>query len=321
MKLTRILLTAALAGSPALCLAAQLLVLNKSDATLAFIDPVSGKTSATIATGDGPHEVEVSSDGKLAFVSNYGGRVSGNTLCVVDIATRKELKRVDLGELRRPHGLTFANGNLYFTSEESKQIARYNPGAQSVDWKFATEQDGTHMVLASSDGKKLFTSNMGSNTVSIIEPGSNGQWTQKFVRVGLGPEGLDLAPDGKTLWSAHSRDGGISIIDTATGAVTKTFDAKTQRSNRVKLTADGHLALVSDLSAGELAIFDAQTHAQKARLELGRTPTGILIAPGGEQAFVAVSGENRLAVIDLKTLTVARTIATGNGPDGMAWVR
>jgi len=56
-RVTTVLTTvAALAMSvPAVSLAAELLVLNKRDATLAFIDPASGKTNATVATGEGPH--------------------------------------------------------------------------------------------------------------------------------------------------------------------------------------------------------------------------------------------------------------------------
>jgi YVTN family beta-propeller protein len=319
--LPRVILAAVIAGLPAIGAAAQLLVLSKRDAALAFVDPASGKISATVPTGEGPHEVEVSSDGRLAFVSNYGGRTSGNTLSVIDVAARKELKRVDLGELRRPHGLTFSGGKLYFTSEESQNIGRYDPVKQAVDWKYSVAQDGTHMVLASPDGKKFFTSNIGSNTVSILEPAANGRWNQRLVKVGLGPEGLDLAPDGRTLWSAHSRDGGISIIDTDSGKVIRTVDAKTQRSNRVKITPDGRLALVSDLAAGNLLIFDAHDYREIKRLNLGPSVTGILIPPDGATAYVAVSGANHVAVVDLKTLSLAKTIDTGREPDGMAWVR
>ena len=43
-----------------------LLVLNKRDATLAFIDPMSMKVLAKIPTGEGPHEVASSEDGKIA---------------------------------------------------------------------------------------------------------------------------------------------------------------------------------------------------------------------------------------------------------------
>ena len=313
------MLLAALASVPSFSLAAELLVLNKSDATLSFIDPASGKTAATIATGEGPHEVEVSADGRLAFVTNYGAQNPGNTLSVVDVAARKEVKRVDLGELRRPHGLAVSDGMVYVTAEVGKRIARYNPESQRVDWTFETGQEGTHMVLASRDGAHLFATNIASGTVSVLEASSSGEWRQTLISVGAGPEGLDLSPDGKELWVAHSRDGGISIIDVATKKVIQTFDAKTKRSNRLKFTRDGALVLVSDLGAGELLSLDARSRQERGRVKLGQAPTGILIAPDGQHAYVAVSGENRIAVVDLKSLSVVRTIEPGGNPDGMAW--
>jgi len=320
MQFVRFALSALLASLPTLGVCAQLLVANKGDSTLAFMDPNSGATIATIATGNAPHEVEVSSDGRLAFVSNYGEEAAGNTLSVIDVAARKELRRVDLGELSRPHGLVFSDGSLYFTSEASRRIGRYDPRAQRVDWTFDTAQSGTHMILAARDGARLYTSNIESNSVSIIARNASGGWTQQLVKVGAEPEGLALSADDRSLWSAHSGDGGVSIIDARNGRVMHTFDAKTRRSNRVKLTSDGHLALISDLGAGELAIFDTATYAERARLQLGREPSGILLAPNGAEAYVAVSGDRRIAVLDLRTLRVVRTIATGNGPDGMAWV-
>jgi len=312
-----VVLAALLVGVPSFAAAAQLLVLNKSDATLSFVDPESGKTSARVPTGEGPHEIELSSDGRLAFVSNYGASVAGNSLSVIDVAARKELKRADIGELRRPHGLAVTDGKVYFTAEDSQSIARYDPKTQRVDWTFETNQGRTHMVIASRDGAKLFASNMGSNTISAIEPGTR---KQALIKVGAAPEALDLSPDGRELWTAHSQDGGISIIDAATNEIIETADAKTKRSNRLKFTPDGRLVLISDLSGGELIVFDARTRSEKARLQLGKSPTGILI-PNNEHAYVAVSGDNKIAVIDLKTLRVAKMIQAGNNPDGMAWVK
>jgi YVTN family beta-propeller protein len=50
-------------------------------------------------------------------------------------------------------------------------------------------------------------------------------------------------------------------------------------------------------------------------------PEGIQMAPDGSRALVAVNGDDHIAVVDLETLTVTSTIATGDGPDGMAWGR
>jgi len=323
MNRHRIVLVASIAlfASGMACAQATLLVLNKEEATLSRIDIASGKTVAMVYTGDGPHEIEVSKDRNLAFVSNYGTPSKpGNTLSVINIEARREL-RVDLGALGRPHGLTFIDNHLYFTSEASKNIGRYDPGSGRLDWQFETGQEGTHMVLASRDGARLYTSNIGSNTVGIIEHDANGNWKQTVVKVGAGPEGLDESPDGKELWSAHSRDGKVSVIDVAAKKVVRTLDVQTKRSNRLKFTPDGKLVLISDLESGDLVIVDTQTHKQRTRIPLGRMPEGILVAPDGTTAFVAVAGENHIAVVDLKSLAVTKTMATGKGPDGMAWAR
>jgi len=58
----------------------------------------------------------------------------------------------------------------------------------------------------------------------------------------------------------------------------------------------------------------------RKRIALGRQPEGILIPPDGSRAFVAVNGDNNVAVIDLKTWTVTSRISAGTGPDGLAWV-
>ncbi len=296
-----------------------LLVLNKSEAVLAVVDPGTGQVTHRVPTGDGPHEIEVSRDGRSAYVSNYGGPIAGNSLSVINLAAVKE-SRIDLGSLRRPHGLAVSGGAVYFTAEGAGVVGRLDSETAAVDWTFATGQDVTHMVIASRDGATLYAANIGSSSISIIERAASGPWQQTIVRVGAGPEGLDLSPDGRELWTAHSRDGGISIIDTAAKKVVATFDARTRRSNRLKFTPDGRLVLVSDFAGGELIVLDARARTERVRLAVGSRPTGILITPDGARAYVALSGDDRVAVIDMKTLAVTAKIATGREPDGLAWV-
>jgi YVTN family beta-propeller protein len=300
----------------------RLLVLNKEDAVLAIVDPESGSVLGRVPVGQGPHELVTSSDGKYAFASNYGtGSAPGHTISMIDVAAQKELRRVDVAPLSRPHGLDFAGGKLYFTAEGSKSIARYDPAADKIDWQFPTGQATTHMVLVTRDLKTIFTSNIGSDSVSKIQQGADGKWTGTPIAVGKGPEGIDLSPDGKEVWSAHSRDGGVSIIDVASGKVTHTINVGTKRSNRIKLTPDGKFALISDLDAGALVVVDTAARKEVRRMPLGRQPEGILIPPPGTHAFVAVNGDDNVAMIDLKTWQVTKRISAGTGPDGLAWVR
>lgn len=322
----RILALIALAAAlvvPPQARTASLLILNKRDATLVIVDPATHQIRATIPTGQGPHEVVTSADGKLAFTSNYEGPGGGKTISMIDLDTAKELRRVDVSPLTRPHGLAFYGGKLYFTAEANQVIGRYDPVADRIDAQFQTGQTSTHMVLISPDGRHMFTSNIGANTVSIFDRGAApGEWTNHgAVAVGLGPEGLDMSPDGKELWSAHSnsRDGGVSVIDVASRTVVAKIDLKTSRSNRLKFTPDGARVLVTDLNTGHLVVIDVRERKEITRIALGRMVEGILITPDGATAYVAENADDSVAVINLKTLAVTGRIKPGGGPDGMAW--
>jgi YVTN family beta-propeller protein len=300
---------------------ARLLVLNKEDANLAIVDPQSGTVLGRVAVGQGPHELVTSTDGKFAFASNYGsGPAPGRSISMIDLAAMKETRRIDVSPLSRPHGLAFVNGKLYFTAEADKKVARYDPAADKIDWQFETGQATTHMVLPTRDARTIFTSNIGGDSVSAIEQGAGGAWTQTVIPVGKGPEGIDLSPDGRQVWSAHSRDGGVSIIDVASKKVLQTIDVGTKRSNRIKLTPDAKFALISDIDTGEVVVLDVAARKVARRIPVGKSPEGILMPAAGGAAYVAVNGDNFVAVVDLKTWTVARKIQTGTGPDGMAWV-
>jgi YVTN family beta-propeller protein len=297
-----------------------LLVLNK-EGTLAIVNPANKQIVATVPVGDTPHEAVASSDGKLAFVSNYGGSTPGNSLSVIDLAAQKEIHRVDLGPLRRPHGLAYAQGKLYFTCEVNKLIGRYDPATNQLDWLLGTGQDTTHMIAVNQDVSQIYTANIGSNTITLINRTGAANWREIAVPVGKGPEGFDVTPDGKELWAAGSQDGSVSIIDLLTKRVTHTFNVQTKRSNRLRFTPDGQLVLISDLDAGELLALERETRKELKRIKLGKEPAGILIVPDGSRAYVAVTGDNNVAVIDLKTLTLVDRVSAGIGPDGMAWVK
>ncbi|MBL8166862.1 MAG: YncE family protein [Acidobacteria bacterium] len=295
-----------------------LLVLNKAENTLAIVDPQSYEVLAKVPTGEGPHEVIASADGKLAFVANYGtAQVLGSSLSVIDLAAKKELRRVDLGALRRPHGIAVANGKVYFTCEVNRVVARYDPAADKVDWVMGTGQDATHMLAMSADAKKIYTANIRSNNVTAFDLSAR---PLKVVQIPVGPqpEAIDLSPDGKELWVGQNADGKISIIDTTTNKVRETIQAGRQPI-RIKFTPDGKRALVSDPQTGELIVFEVATRKEIKRIAVGEVPVGILITPDGKRAFVATMQAGQVTVVNLEDLSVLKKIEPGKGPDGLAW--
>jgi len=341
-----VIASAAFAQAPS----STLLALSKDDHTVAIVDPLTLQVLARIPSGPDPHEIIASDDGKLAFISNYGGLDSAlNTISVVDLVARKALPPIDLGALRSTHGLAFAGGKLYFTAETNKIIGRYDPATQRVDWVLGTGQDRTHMVLVSKNLGQIVTSNVNSATISIIEqmsspnggfgppPGVPGSgpppgpppsqphltWEITNVPAGRGVEGFDMSPDGTEIWAANARDATVTIIDVATKKAAQTLPIPVKGANRLKFTPDGKRVLISALGARSgdtsLEVLDASTHKEVKQLTLGGGAAGILIAPDGSRAYVAVSTADKIAVLDLNTLEVVGQIDAGKQPDGLAW--
>lgn len=320
-----------------------LLVLEKSDDTLAIVDPATFKIVGRVPAGPDPHEIVVSSNGNIAYISNYGGLGSEfNTISVVDIAARKALPAIQLGALYSPHGLDYAGDKLYFTAETNKIVGRYDPGTHAIDWVLGTGQDRTHMVLADETQNRIFTSNVNSGTISIIEqvvlpagavpptqrqgaPRKDSQITT--VPSGRGSEGFDVGINRTEIWAANAQDGTVTVIDVATKKPRITFPISVQRANRLKFTTDGKRVLVSGLGTGpqgsadapNLVVIDVATHKEIKKFNLGGGSAGILIVPDGSRAYVAVSARDKVVAIDLQKLAVVAELPTGKNPDGLAW--
>lgn len=193
-----------------------LLALSKGDHNLAIINPVTLKVIARIPVGSDPHEVIASADGKTAYVSIYGGG-SLHELSVIDLVAQKALPAIDTKPLMGPHGLTFAGGKVWFSAEGAKAVGRYDPATGKFDWAMGTGQDRTHMIYVIDDEKKVFTTNVSSATVSILEdsllkpmgppggfaPPARHDWVQTVIPVAKGSEGFDVSPNGRELWTAR----------------------------------------------------------------------------------------------------------------------
>jgi YVTN family beta-propeller protein len=330
--------------------ARTLLALSKGDHILAIIDPGTLKVIAKVPVGSDPHEVVASADGKTAYVSIYGGG-SLHEINVIDLVAQKALPTLDTKPLMGPHGLYFQGGKVWFSAEGTKTVGRYDPATGKFDWCMGTGQNRTHMVYVTPDGKRVYTTNVSSATVSILidtlmqggfgpPPGGGGNpppgapnaggpppgfkpqpredWVQILIPVGKGSEGFDVSPDGRELWTAGADEGIITIIDLAGKKVKASLNAKVNGANRLKFTPDGKRVLVTSLRNGDLFIFDAVTHQLIKTISTGRGAAGILVDDDGSRAFIGCTGDNYVAVVDLKTLTVTGHIAV-NGADGLAW--
>lgn len=293
-----------------------LLVGNKGENSLSFIDLATGRELGRSPTGPMPHEIAVSPNARQAAVVAYGGR----SIDIFDIATRQRVREIDLSPNEGPHGIVWLpDGRIIATTERSRSLTIVDPrrGVSAI----ATDQQGTHMVAVSPDGRRAYTANIGSGTVSVLDLAAGAKL--RDIVVGGRPEAIALSPDGRTLWVGDNQGARVLAFDTgsferlaevATGAV----------PIRVAVSPDGRWAVTSNAGAGTLTVIDTGTRRVARTISVSGDPQAaqvtILFSPDGRLLYAAETGRDQVAEVELASGRVLRRLPAGRNGDGLAIV-
>ncbi len=304
---------ARLPSGPVAGLEGQLLVVNKADNSVSVIDLASGKLTHTIPTGRGPHELVLSPDFKHAVVTDY---VGGNSLTIIDTETLTRAATIDLSDFPRPHGIEFLSGNdqVIVTSEASANVVVATLSTAKIDSNISVNQAGAHMLAMPSDQQFVYTSNMGSNTVSEISLVSKSK--VRDIPVPSRPEAIAVTPDGTEVWVGSNDTGTLNVIKIEDGKVTATAEGFGW-PYRILFTPDGKV-VVPDLEQNVIRVFNADSHEETGSLTItGAGLQGITLYSDPNILFISLNRLNKVAVIDLNKMEVLGTYNTGNRPDGI----
>ena len=292
-----------------------LLIGNKGEDSLSFVDLGTGQELGRQPTGKAPHEIAISPDGKTAAVVAYGDK----TVDLFDVASRAKLKTIDLSPNEGPHGIVWLkDGRLVVTTERSKSVTVVDPVAGKVLASIPTEQEGTHMVAVTSDGRIAYTANIRSGTVSVVDL-KLGKKTHD-IAVGGEPEGIALSREEQVLWVGDLKGARVQAFDTE--SLDKIGEVATGPVPiRVAASPDGRWIVTSNVGDGSLTLIDAATRKKLRDLPITGTQEAgqvtILFAPDG-RLYAAETGRNSVAEIDLTTGKVLRRLPAGTNGDGLA---
>jgi len=312
-----------------------LLVANKHSNTLSFIDIKTLKVLKTIPTGPNPHEIDITPDQHKAYLSSY--EPPGNTISVVDLINMKMIRQIPTGDIGRIHGVALSQDgkDVYFTAGQSGDLVDVDTRNDSIKRIIPTHGEISHMVYISPDDTKLYTANIVSENISVIDRTSGDLLYQ--IPAGKGVEGMAFTPDGKWLWAANQTGGTITVIEVATRKPVKTFDCRGMPV-RIRFSKDGKTAYIpSWTKKGELIVVDVDLCKEIKRIPVGDFAIGTALSPDGKLLFVGCedavetsfnsNGTESLKlnqrksegvhVIDTQTLTIINIIETGLGPDPM----
>jgi YVTN family beta-propeller protein len=309
--------------------AQTLVVLEKSGFKADLVDAATGKILAKLPTGQGPHEVAISPDGRTAYIPNYGPFAVyppgdqthtrlGNTMTVVDVDQRKVKATFDVGTHAGPHDVRVSRDGKYLwvTTETPMALMELDAATGKLLHLWPTQQDRVHMVVPTPDEKKFYLTNTVSGSVSVLDRASG---AVKVIPTGPGTEGIDISPDGREVWVASRQDDKVEVISTANDAIVATFPSGGRGPVRLAFTPDGNHVWVTNGTSDTVSVFDARTRSIVGTITLGKNPSGLVFSPDGGRVYITSQDANEVSIVDVSSRKVIRTVNTGTGsqPDGI----
>ncbi len=168
-------------------------------------------------------------------------------------------------------------------------------------------------VAIAPDGGSVYVTN-GDDDLVVLDTSNN---LVSEIPVGRGPIWVALTPDGVTAYVTNGFDDSVSVIDTATKAVTDSIDVGA-RPEGVVVTPDGATAYVANYLGGTVSVIDTATDTVSKTITVGATPIRVAVSPGGAAVYVTNELDGTVSVIDTATNTVSGTITVGVNAIGVA---
>ena len=264
--------------------------------TVSVIDAASLKKIGSIPVGQGPHNVQVSPDGKWVWVTNNGqpGKAP----------EKMQPEQMATSE----HGAMVGAGAVW----------AIDTATDAVVAKVLVGRHPAHVVVTS-DGRTAYVTNGSDNTVSVVDTAS--QRVTEVISVGASPHGLRISPDGKQVWVANLKGGTVSVIDTESRKQVAQI-AVGKGPAQVGFTPDGRFAFVSLSEENRVAVIDPASRKVVRKVAVGTIPIQLYATPDSRLVLVANQGTPKkpgttVSVIDLAGLKVVATIKTGAGAHGV----
>lgn len=179
-----------LLGSAVTFAADKVYVANEGADTVSVLDASTLKTLASVRVGKMPHNVQVSPDGRFAWVTNNGE--SGPPS---NASAHKDMTH-----------------DTHQAMTEAGGVSIIDTSTDAVAAQVAVGKRPAHVVLTP-DGRQAYVTNGGEKTVSVID--TSARTVLATIPVGQYPHGLRSSPDGKEIYVANLKAGTVSVIDTA----------------------------------------------------------------------------------------------------------
>jgi YVTN family beta-propeller protein len=203
--------------------------------SLLVVDLETGKVETAIPTGaEVSHMVALSPGGERAYVANIGS----GSVTVIDLAGGKKLGDVATGE--GAEGIAATPHGVWVTNREADTVTLIDPETLKVTVTIPSPgfpiraeatPDGNHVLVTNAEAGELTVIDAAERKairrVKLDLAASDPEGRLFGDRFGGSsvPIGIEIAPDGKTAWIAHSNADAVQVLDLETWKPTGVLEA------------------------------------------------------------------------------------------------
>ncbi|MFI1693946.1 beta-propeller fold lactonase family protein [Streptomyces sp. NPDC020794] len=207
--------------------------------------------------------------------------------------------------------LAAAGGGIYLAQSRSS-----GPTVASVSTIQVGKLPGG--VAVSPNGRRAYTANYGSASVSVIDTVTN-RTVGNPIGVGNKPQGVAVSPDGGRAYTANYGSASVSVIDTVTNRTVGNPIGVGKDPVGLVVSPDGRWVYVANSDSASVSVIDTVTNRTVGNpIGVGKKPYGVAVSQDGGRAYTVNAGSDSVSVIDTVTnRTVGNAIGVGKKPVGL----
>lgn len=171
-------------------------------------------------------------------------------------------------------------------------------------------------------GTKVYITNSGDSTVSVIDATSN--TVTATISVGPAPLGIAINPAGTRVYVGNNGGGinpnnTVSVIDTASNTVIATITVGFSPSG-LAVNPAGTRLYVANTPESTLSVIDTSNNSVITTVSLNgsNAASGVVVNPSGTRVYVAAPDANLVHVLDTTTNTVIAEVSVPGKAAGIA---
>ena len=240
--------------------------------------------------GGSPRGLGVTADGKLLVVAS---RDKGD-LAVVDLQTRKVIKRVPIGK------------NPEFVRVRGQQaFVSFEPASEGGPPPKPGSKEALELKKKRVDEKEV------PARIAVVDLAAGKKLSE--IVGGMETEGIEFSADGSKIIVTNEDDDNLTVHDIASGQLVKIIDTRTygNRPRGIKMSPDGTLYAATIEYGNKLVVLNAEFNVIKV-VPTGETPYGVAFSRDGSRIYVASAKGKMLQVFDSKTLAAIAEYPIGD---------